>query len=251
MSKNFTPHVFQEQFPETILLGSLYPEFPPITLGAERIDKILQSVQAFWRYQEGDGHPVLRNGKHSNGYVSMPKALGFVGLADLFALALLTEFDKRLIDLRDVTHVVSSDHSAATFGQSFARFLGPHVQHEFSIKVDSGEHTWTRKEIPEDAVICHIEEMSTSLKTPFLLREAIAKAHDGFWHTYKPLGIPVSRIKPEVMYANTQLLYKEAVFLREYNDFQEWEPDSCPLCTAGSPAVENMKDNWHQVVKIL
>ncbi|HHE67586.1 MAG TPA: orotidine-5'-phosphate decarboxylase [Candidatus Parcubacteria bacterium] len=206
------------------------------------VKKIFKKKQAVWFYgkEKEEPHAVLTSGKHSDGYINLSLVLKSPCLSQILAAMLIKKLKRENISLKKVNAVVSSSYAAICFGYEVARQLG--VDFVFTEKKEDGGQRWSERfELPSNAVLLHVEELITTLKTT----QEVEKAILAFYPEAEFLKVNDKPLVAAIVYRPENLSIKgthEIVSLIE-TEIHSWEPENCPLCQSGSSALKP-KENW-------
>jgi len=212
-------------------------------------EELLSRCDAIWIYseREGEPHALLTSGKHSDGYINLNALLQFPNLCQILAKQLIQKWINEWpkIPYKKVDVVASSTFAATPLGQEVARQLG--TMFVFTEK-DGDQQKWSgRFDLPEGATILQAEELITTLGTTRKVKEAILNANPNVKFLgangktlvltvfHRPEKFPI----PDTDYEVVSLIAKE---------IHNWDPDKCPLCQKGSPALKP-KPNWQRFIE--
>jgi orotate phosphoribosyltransferase len=210
-------------------------------------EETLKICDAIWIYEgkEGEPHALLASGKHSDGYINLNTVLQFPNLCQILARQLIEKLEKQGITREKIDAVVSSSFAAITFGQEVARQLN--VLFVFTEK-EGEEQKWSgRFELPKLSKILQVEDLSTTLSTPRKVKGAVLNSNPEVKFVeiegktvlatiiHRPEKFPI----PDTDYHVVSLIAKE---------IHIWEPEKCPLCQKGSPALKP-KPNWQRFIE--
>lgn len=203
------------------------------------VDHLLKMCEALWIHSGDpkDPHAELTSGKCSNGFVDVLRALRHTAVSNLLAYHMVQAIDRALGDTYEGPYpdwVIGSDHAGATFSHDVARWFG--AMHDFTEKGPNKTQVWKRFAINPGEAVLQMEELMTTAGTMLEVREGI-RAGSTNPVTFVPVvGVLVHRS------GVNEIEGAPVVFLAHY-DIAVWEPDTCPLCAAGSERIRP-KQNW-------
>lgn len=218
---------------------------------AERWWQTLRDSRAVWQHP-GDPkapHVVLRGGKHSDGFIDMlfclSKVENLVQAARDLAMVMRPLLQRGERGEAKPDWIFGSPMAGIPIAVTVAPILG--ARHVGFTEKKGDKELICRFEVPPGARVLLIEEMTTTGGTPQRGIDAIiAKNPDAVIDdvvgaflircSRRPEGLHRAELVPVV-----DLL---AMGIR----FNEWEPSECPLCAAGSFAIENCKRVWHDLL---
>jgi orotate phosphoribosyltransferase len=198
---------------------------------------IFEQCDALWLHS-GDSmapHAELTSGKCSNGFVDALRVLRYTNLCQLFGLMMVRKLIHHIghNDFR-YSWVIGSDHAGATISYAVASSLG--VQHDFTEKGPDKTQVWKRFVIQPDEVVLQVEELITTTGTLKAVRDAI--------NTGNPTPVRFAPAVMTLVHRSSQYEFEGGPILYlAHFDIQTWEPQSCPLCAAGSERIRP-KQNW-------
>ncbi len=206
-------------------------------ISQEEIQHILEVCDAFWMHS-GDPtnpHAELTSGLCSNGYVNCAEALSYTNICQIMADQAICRF------LREyhgpIDWVIGSSYAAIDFSKDVANIL--EVRHGYTEKGEDKEQIWKRWAIGENEVVLQAEELMTTSGTTLAVRRGIEKGNPN----------PVQFAPVVLVLVHRSDVYEiegaKIVYLAHF-DIQNWEPDECPLCAAGSERLRP-KQNWSEL----
>jgi len=210
------------------------------------IEAMLKSCGAYWKYtgQPGEPHCLLTSNKHSDAYYNVSKLLQYPNFRRLLAGQLAVKLTME--GIRKIDVVISSSYAAFSIGQALADEIG--AVSFFTEKVD-GKQKWTKRfEIPEEARVLQVEELSTTMKTTLAVKKTVIDVvgDDSFEfaeHKGKPLVATLIH-RP----GKLPIEYPEySVISLHERVVHNWEPGECPICEK-SEAIKP-KENWDTFLK--
>jgi len=240
---------------ELLKQGGIF-EISPKILGDKPMTKtemvaIFNTLDAFWLY---DGEPtsekphaLLKSGLHSNGFISCNNVLKHPVLCKLFANEIVKLFEIEYPSEK-VDVVVSSAYSAINLGYEVARRLSkkfPEIEHIIVEKDYENNPTVIRGGIPASKSVLVINElMTTGEGSTWQTKQAAAM----FSHEPNKPG-------PKIIDKSFVLVHRS----KDYNlndgseviatfhfDIEDWNPEDCPYCKAGSKAIKpKIGNNWN------
>lgn len=204
----------------------------------------LKLCDAIWIYEgkREEPHALLTSGKHSDGYINLNAVLQFPNLCKILASHLIELLRREKITREKIDAVVSSSFAAITFGYEVARQLG--VIFAFTEK-KGNEQEWSgRFELLEGVKILQVEELVTTLCTARKVKNAVLSANPKV--KFAELG--GKTVVATIVWRPEKLPPEEP----DYNvisliskEIHNWDPEECPLCQKGSPALRP-KSNWQR-----
>lgn len=228
-------------------------------LSPEELTHILRLCDCFWQHA-GEGtapHAELTSGKHSDGFVNVLVALKYTVVMELFALTLARRLEESWAELDSRPSYgwcIGSDHAAAVLAQRVAWFLDIPCADFAEKRPDEVDpktgkkikvQAWERHPVYAGHVVLRVEELITTAATTRAVNKAIVKGNREKFNVGEPpqfapmMGTIVNRSEGIDEIDGTKIV--PAV---RYN-MHEWEPQTCPLCIAGSRAVKpKVGDNW-------
>jgi len=205
----------------------------------DEVTHILRLADCFWQHsgKPEDPHAILTSGQHSNGFVNVLVALTPTPICKLFGTMIGRLIRQRYPELTGPkVWVIGSAYAAIDLSKDVANELG--AQHGVPEKIDDGQ-VWRRFQIPPDATVIQVEELVTTLKTLAAVRKAIIDGNGGPV-TFAPFVVTLVNRSPLDKFEGSPI-----ISLAHY-DIQTWEPETCPLCDAGSEAIKPKvpTENW-------
>ena len=218
----------------------------------DEVQNILENAGVFWVYQ-GEPRPevphaLLTSGKHSNGYVNVGEVLkAYPIIRKKFAEALLSTLPPLWEGV--FNWVVGSDTSATDLAGDVAKLAG--VGHIKMVKgKEAKKQIWhpDNKRIREGDIVLHVEELITVGGSSHLVREGIRIANDDMVEMvrFAPfLPVIVDRSSPG---DRVVFVERSRVLPLLQLSIENYEPDLCPYCKAGSEAIKpKFGDNWSRL----
>lgn len=205
---------------------------------ASNWEHIFAYYDAIWRH---DGnmrkpHAELTSGRCSDGFIDVLRVLSHTRLCMSAASELVTKL--RDVYPGPVDWVVGADHAGATLSFAVAFLLD--ARHDFTEKDATGKlQQWKRMTIAPDKIVLQVEEMVTTATTLDRVRTGLAEGHPDYPLTYAPATLTLVNRSSYTAY------HGEPLISALWTYFNEWEPNDCPLCQAGSPKLRP-KANWHK-----
>jgi orotate phosphoribosyltransferase len=208
----------------------------------EEFDHMLRLVDGLWLHS-GDmsaPHAELTSGKCSNGFVDTLRLLKYTNISMFLAEELANLYTRSGYDLPD--WVVGSDHAGAVFSAFLAHCLDG-AKHEFTEKSPDGKaQLWKRHTIGVDEQVLQCEELVTTTATLERVRTGVS---NGNAHpvTFLPVSMTLIHRSPTYEFGDGPI-----IFFRHY-DIEVWNPEDCPLCSAGSPRLRP-KQHWVELTAV-
>ncbi|TFG35578.1 MAG: hypothetical protein E4H47_01160 [Parcubacteria group bacterium] len=203
---------------------------------------------AHWHYQGKPGpekpHAELSSGLCSNGFFDCQRVLCYPNVAEILAFQLAWEIKicMREEKIEKIDVVVAPAYAAIPFGHEVARVLG--AKFMFTEKDPSDPKgkrmLWQRMSIPTGANVLQVDELITTAGTIKEVRRAIQEGNPDLVTFVPFVGTIVYRpesLKSEQGYEIISLIKQEV---------QNFEPNECPYCKAGSPRFRPKK-NWDKL----
>lgn len=212
----------------------------------EKVWQLLGENGAVWHYP-GDPrspHPVLRSGKHSDGFVDTLAYISRVRNAQQAAKLLVEELGTSL--LGKVDWVVGSPMAAVQFAYAVAAELG--AEHSgFTEKVGEKDLI-CRSDMEPGSRVLQIDEMTTTGETPQRSINAVL-AKNPEVEIIQMAGVILARESRGKIHTNfTSGMMVSLVNTTEIDTgMHEWDVkngEECPLCKVGSRILKNTKQVW-------
>ena len=214
---------------------------------------IFNTFDAFWQY-EGDPrserpHALLKSGLHSNGFINCRAVLDYPALCMIFAGEMLKVIEEKLgiKDLLSLGFVAGSAYSALDLRLCLAWLISQkyntQVKSVMAEKDKDGNPTIIRGGIdPALSGLVVNELMTTANGSTWETKDAVLKANGEGKPAplvLAPAIVLMHRSKSFVLADGSPV---EAVF---HFDIENFQPDACPYCQAGSQALKpKVGDNW-------
>lgn len=215
----------------------------------EEVTHILKLCDAYWIHSGDpkDPHVELTSGKCSNGFVDVLRAVHYTNICQLLGHQMVKVIETTLFPESDdeagydgdnIDWVIGSDHAGAAISHSVATILG--VQHDFTEKGPNKTQLWKRFPIrPGDAVL-QVEDLMTTTGTTLAVRSGIREGSAPNPVVFVPVvGVVVHR-------SNVYEIEGSPVVYLAHYDIDDWKPQDCPLCAAGSERLRP-KQNWDRL----
>lgn len=213
---------------------------------------IFKAFDAFWQYDGAPDaskpHALLKSGLHSNGFIMSKAALEYPRLCSIFAFEMLKVIEERVHpdNIRRIGFVACSAYSAINLGFCLACILGTTydipVRHIIVEKDKDGNPTIIRGGIdPESMGLVINELMTTGNGSTWETRQAVLKSNgdNPLPKVKEPAFVLIHRSKDILMPDLTQVA---PVF---HFDIENFTPEECPYCKAGSKAIKpKVGNNW-------
>ncbi|TSC84719.1 MAG: Uncharacterized protein G01um101413_103 [Parcubacteria group bacterium Gr01-1014_13] len=220
-----------------------------LILSEKEVKHIIGLAGGFWHHN-GDPkapHAVMRSGKHTDGFVSLPEALKYVAINNLFAATLAKKIHRSSYHNQRIDWVIGSDHAAGTFSYAVAdelrkcNFLWRGIKQDFTEKaMVNGEEIqkWSRHVIKKEEFVLQVEELCSTNLTIGRVYEGVNNAHPDYTISYVPIvGMAVNRTGRDLFHG------RKVVSLLNIK-FKEWDVrkrEECSLCKGGSEPLEDVK----------
>ena len=222
-------------------------DFPDYLVTPTEITHILKTCEAMWAYSgnPADPHAILTAGDHSDGFVDVPKALVYPNLARLFAYQLTKSVVSAHMsahgELPKVDWVIGSDHASAPLVHFLGEFFN--AKCDFTSKeqvAGSKRQVWNRHAIGPTETVLQVEEIVTTSFTMNEVRRAIREGNP-YEVMFVPFAVTLVDRSDVIDIEGSPILN-----LVHY-DIRKWKPADCPLCRAGSKAIDSPKQNWAEL----
>jgi len=197
---------------------------------------------AIWRYC-GDHtlpHPILTGGKHANGYFNSAMLTAQSTLLSQLGAGLVEKLYPGGFQPREEfpTIVAGPERGANGLVQAIAQAL-PYGAKCFTLPKDESTGMFALDRhlslVNTDDRVLVVEDRITSgasahrVTAAFLVRKINVLPY--YCALAKPSGV--------------RSVYGRAVVALTDIDFSVHDSNNCPMCREGSPAIGNVKDNWH------
>jgi orotate phosphoribosyltransferase len=213
---------------------------------------IFKAFDAFWQYEgspeASKPHALLKSGLHSNGFIMSKTVLEYPSLCMIFAHEMLKVVEYRVHhdNLRRIGFVACSAYSAINLGFCLAFILGQKydipVRHVIVEKDKDGNPTIIRGGIDSESIGLVINELMTTGKgSTWETRQAVLKSNgdNPSPKVKEPAFVLIHRSKDLILPDLTKVAW---VF---HFDIENFTPEECPYCKAGSKAIKpKVGDNW-------
>ncbi len=222
-------------------------------------ERLMEAERAIWMYPYLTGgkvdptkpHVVLTKGGHSDLYINLGQQLKdypmfAYGLGCTLFDRLLTDVDDSLWD-NDQVIVVGAATSSTDLAEAVASVLAvEHVVLE-KVKTDAGTlQVWPEDlpcEITPETIVLQVEELVSTSSSAQAVRDGALKRF-GFepkWYLKVLAVVDRSPVGSDLKVGESKIV---SLFRYESNI---WQPEACPLCAAGSPAIGDVKNNWAEL----
>ena len=204
---------------------------------------------AVWRY---GGNPLaphveLRSGLHSDGFVDTLQYLSKVKNLQRASLDLAENIES-VIGSGVVDWVFGSPMAGVPIATITGGILGA-KRVAFTEKGDDNKGLVCRFEVGPGSRVLLIEEMTTTGGTPQRGIEAIRKRNPDV-HIIPMIGAFLIRCEKRLPGLEATLV--PVIDLPSIGvKFNEWGPEDCPLCKAGSRAIKNCKRVWWDLLRTM
>lgn len=214
---------------------------------------IFNAFDAFWQY-EGEPRPerphaLLKSGLHSNGFINCRAVLDYPALCMIFAAEMLKVIEEKISikDLLALGFVAGSAYSALDLRLCLAWLISQkyssQVKSVMAEKDKDGNPTIIRGGLdPTLSGLVINELMTTTEGSTWETRKAVLEANGSGKPAplvLAPAIVLMHRSKSFVLADESPV---EAVF---HFDIENFPPDVCPYCQAGSQAIKpKLDNNW-------
>lgn len=206
----------------------------------------IQEFGSLWQHS-GDPrapHVVLRNGKHSDGFIDTLKFLSKMEYLTCAAQMLSVSMKESGINGKKIDWAFGSPMAGIPIATAVAQIIGAK---NIGFTEKNGDDIVCRFDLEPGESFIVIEEMTTSGRTPQRQINAILKKNPSA-DCIPVVGAFLIRCNdnpPELKEAklvSVVNLPKLGIF------FNEWTPEDCPLCKMGSIAIVNCKQMWKDLM---
>jgi orotate phosphoribosyltransferase len=220
----------------------------------EEMIAIFNHFDAFWQYEGNPSpekpHALLKSGKHSDGFIACKNVLDYPKMCTLFAYEILKklEYYKETYGLPKIDVVVGSAYSSLNLAYELSMLMAIEMMYSeikfIQVEKDKlDKPTVIRGGIDSSKTVLVINElMTTSGGSTWETKEAVLKCNGVnpppkiFDYSY----VLVHRSK------DSQLPDGSMVIPIFHFDMEDYEPDVCPYCKAGSEAIKPKDgNNWN------
>ena len=219
---------------------------------------ILTHFEAFWQYEGEPGaarpHALLKSGLHSNGFIMCKAVLEYPRLCMLLAHEMLKtiELEMTTEKISQIDCVASSAYSAISVGWCLAWLLSgkynKKAKHVIVEKDDKGNPTAIRGGLDPSLTVLVINElMTTGTGSTWETKRAVLNCNGNNPppKIIEPAFVLVHRSKDLVLVDGSAV---QPVF---HFDIENFNPEECPHCKAGSQAIKpKIGDNWQKLHRI-
>jgi orotate phosphoribosyltransferase len=206
----------------------------------EEFDHMLRICDGLWLHS-GDPsapHAELTSGKCSDGFVNTMRLLKYPNISMILAEELAGIYLEYFNYARRPDWVIGASYAAITFSQNVALCL--RAKHAFTEKGSDGKtQLWRRETIPEGEVVLQVEELVSTTATFDRVRTGIVEGNANSV-TFDSVSMTLVHRSPAYEFDGSPIL-----FFRHY-DINQWKPEECPLCAAGSPRLRP-KQHWAEL----
>ncbi|MEI7810093.1 MAG: hypothetical protein WCI41_00855 [bacterium] len=211
---------------------------------------IFDYFDAFWQYKGGPSpqkpHAILKSEKHSNGFISCKNVLDYPVMCHLFAYEIVKHI---LIEGYRIDAVAGSAYSAIDLSYEVAKIMAkeqnPKIRH-FTVEKDkNGNPTIIRGGIPSNLNVLVINElMTTGSGSTWETKQAVLNCNGD--------NPPPKVIEKSYVLVHRSKDYKlpdgSKVVPVFHFDIEDFEPENCPYCKAGSLAIKpKVGNNWNLI----
>ncbi len=215
---------------------------------------IFNFFEAFWQYQGEPNperpHAILKSGLHSNGFINCRAVLDYPSLCMLFAGEMLKVIESKfdIKDLLSLGFVAGSAYSALDLRVCLAWLISQKYNSQIKAvmaeKDETGNPTIIRGGL--DSVLTGLvinELMTTAEGSTWETKKAVLEANGAGNQVPLVLSPAIVLMHRSKSFSLPDSSPVEAVF---HFDIENFEPDKCPYCQAGSQAIKPKKDNnWN------
>lgn len=242
-----SPSILNLRTPDDIWSVSAYPG-PSDIITQDEVTHLLKLCSSYWKHSgnPADPHVKLTSKKHSNGFVDVLRMLSYPNLCKMLGrqMAILATNKIKELGCEPPQWSIGSAYASITLSFAIASAMRG-VRHAFTEKdptPGSKRQLWTRFAINPTEPVMQAEELMTTSLTMNEVRKGIV---DG--NPYDPMFVPF--VLTLINRSGTDDFQGFPILsLAQYN-IDTWDSaDACPLCQAGSPVIENPKQNWDKLV---
>lgn len=218
----------------------------------EEMVAIFNHFDAFWQY-DGEPHPekphaLLKSGKHSDGFIACKNVLDYPLMCKLFAYEMFKKIMlfKKAYDILRIDAVVASAYSALNLGYEVSRRLTnvyPEIKFIQVEKDNDSKPTIIRGGIDSSKTVLVINElMTTGSGSTWETKEAVLRCN-GDKPAPKILDMSFVLVHRSKDY---ELTDGSKVIPAFHFNMEDYPPDDCPYCKAGSEAIKpKVENNWN------
>jgi orotate phosphoribosyltransferase len=213
------------------------------SISEDEFDHMMRLVDGLWQHggDPSSPHAEMTSGNCTDGFVNVLKLLKYSNISMLLAemMAEIYRTAEFRHQYRDPDWVVGSDHAGATFSQNVAFQLGA-AKHEFTEKGPDGKtQVWKRETIRRNEMVLQVEELVSTTATLQRVRDGINEGNaQPVW--FVPVSLTLVHRSPAYEFDGGPIF-----FFRHY-DINQWSPEECPLCAAGSARLRP-KQHWAEL----
>jgi orotate phosphoribosyltransferase len=214
---------------------------------------IFGAFDAFWQYggepDVANPHALLKSGRHSNGFIMCKAVLEYPRLCMLLAHEMLKAMQEKMRtgEICQIDCVASSAYSAINVGWCLAWLLSEKynkkAKHVTVEKDDKGNPTTIRGGLAPSLTVLVINElMTTGGGSTWETKEAVLKCNGD-----KP-SPAIKDLSFVLMHRSRDFQLKDGstVVPVFHFDMEDFEPEDCPYCKAGSVAIKpKVGNNWN------
>jgi len=216
------------------------------------VEAIFKEFDSFWMYQ-GDPsserpHALLKSGLHSNGFINCRAVLDYPVFCMLFAQEMLKIIEATLASnaLRQIDGIACSAYSALDLGFClswlFSQKYKKRIRHIIVEKDKDGNPTIIRGGLNITLTILVINELMTTAAG------SIQETKDAVLYCNgKDDGPFVFETSFVLMHRSSDFNLADGSLVQPvfHFDIENFEPDQCPYCQAGSQAIKPKHgNNW-------
>ncbi len=234
-------------------------------LGMNDFDKRRMSIRevvaffsyfdAFWEYRgepcASEPHALLKSGKHSNGFINCRAVLDYPNLCMILANEMKKAIEEKYPSeaLQRIGGIASSAYSALDLGfclaYLFSRNFNKKIKHIIVEKDADGNPTIVRGGLAHNMNVLVVNElMTTKTGSTWETKKAVMECNG------KDSGPGILGRSFVLMHRSKdfELADGSEVVPVFHFDIDNFEPDECPYCQAGSEAIKpKLGNNWRRL----
>ncbi len=214
-------------------------------ISPEEVQHIFELCGAFWKYPGKPSpeypHVELTSDLCSNRYIDCSKVLCYPSLCQILAIQAM--WVSRVKYTGSIDWVVSSSYAAMPFGQALAEALQedifPMIRWGYAEKGKNKEQSWERWEISPNEIVLQAEELMTTSETTLAVRRGIREGNPNPVQFAPVISVLIHR-------SDVYTIEESEIICLAHFDIQNWKPEQCPFCAAGSKRLQP-KSNWSEL----
>ncbi|MBD3360148.1 MAG: hypothetical protein GF365_05610 [Candidatus Buchananbacteria bacterium] len=219
----------------------------------DEVEMIFGAFAAFWQYKgelnPQKPHALLKSGLHSNGFINCRAVLDYPHLCMILANEMKKAIEEKYPreSLQQIGGIASSAYSALDLGfclaYLFSQDFNKKIKHIIVEKDTDGNPTMVRGGLDLNMKVLVINElMTTKAGSTWETKKAIMECNgnDPGPDIFSRSFVLMHRSKDFELADGSEVV---PVF---YFDIENYEPNDCPYCRAGSEAIKpKIDNNWN------